>query len=91
MERKMKFEEWVTPDMIIYRTSDEIEYMKQAWDASRDNQQEYQKYEFCRDMECDNLYNQASCVVDDPAGCPLTAKEFHCWLKENGYRIVKDR
>jgi UDP-N-acetyl-D-mannosaminuronic acid transferase (WecB/TagA/CpsF family) len=65
--------------------------MKDAWDASRDNQQEYQKYEFCRDMECDNLYNQASCVVDDPYGCVFTAREFHHWLKENGYRIVKDR
>jgi UDP-N-acetyl-D-mannosaminuronic acid transferase (WecB/TagA/CpsF family) len=67
------------------------EIAEAAWDASRDNQQEYQKYEFCRDMECDNLYNQASCVVDDPYGCVFTAREFHHWLKENGYRIVKDR
>jgi hypothetical protein len=89
MERKMKFEEWVTPDMIIYRTSVEIEYMKEAWQASRENQQEYQKHEFCRAMECENLYNQKSCTIHDPAGCPLTAKEFHCWLKGDGYKIVK--
>jgi hypothetical protein len=85
----MKFEDWVTPDMLIYRTSVEIEYMKEAWEA-RGNQTECNEHEFCRDMECDNLYNQASCVVDDPYGCVFTAKELRHWLKDNGYRIVKD-
>jgi hypothetical protein len=55
--------------------------------ASRENQQEYQKHEFCQDIGC--AYAPPSgCKMDAP-GCVRTAKEFHNWLKENGYRIVR--
>jgi hypothetical protein len=59
------------------------------WQASRENQQEYQKYEFCRATDCVELKNNMKfCELNKT--CSSSAKEFHHWLKENGYRIVKD-
>jgi hypothetical protein len=85
----MKFEDWVTPDMLIYRTSVEIEYMKEAWQASRENQEKYQQHDFCRAVKCENIYNQTSCVVSSTLLCTFSAKEFCAWLKDNGYKVVK--
>jgi hypothetical protein len=62
-------------------------HAKEAWQASRENMQEYGKYEFCRAVECENM--QEKCMVGD-GYCSFTAKELHHWLKENGYRIVRD-
>ena len=46
---------------------------------------EYQKYEFCKDVECTALeYNACNAYV-----CYKTAKHFHRWLEQNGYAIVK--
>jgi hypothetical protein len=46
---------------------------------------EYQKYEFCKDVECTALeYNACNAYV-----CYKTAKHFHKWLKQHGYKIVK--
>jgi hypothetical protein len=84
----MKFEDWVTPDMLFYRTSVEIEYMKEAWEASRENQQEYQKHEFCRSVKCLDFRN-GKCWAQVDEDCLMTAKEFHHWLKENGFKVVK--
>jgi hypothetical protein len=50
--------------------------------------QEYQDYEFCKDVKCRDWLKSANCC------CPITdcnysAKEFHIWLNNNGYKIVK--
>jgi len=64
---------------------------KDAWDASRQNLQEYGKHEFCREIWCEHLYNLKTCAVGQDMHCSFTAKEFHRWLLDNGYRVVKDR
>lgn len=50
--------------------------------------QEYQDYEFCKDVKCRDWLKSANCC------CPITdcnysAKELHSWLNNNGYKIVK--
>ena len=88
----MDFEQWWEKNQV-----DVCSYLliqdraRMIWQASRENQQEYQKYEFCRDVECEHLYNQKKCVVSQDIHCGYTAKEFHHWLKENGYKIAKER
>jgi hypothetical protein len=86
----MGFESWWKENgtnMAMQRIEVVKSLTRAAWQASRDNQQEYQKYGFCRDIGC--AYAPPSgCKMDAP-GCVRTAKEFHHWLKENGYRIVK--
>lgn len=46
---------------------------------------EYQKYEFCKDVECTALEHG----VCNAYVCHKTAKHFHQWLKQNGYKIIK--
>lgn len=47
--------------------------------------EEYKNHEFCKDVECTALeYNTCSPVI-----CHKTAKHFHKWLKQHGYKIVK--
>jgi hypothetical protein len=80
-------------DCIIMDALDSAE--KALKQASRENQQEYQKHEFCRDTECPDLLNvgteRETCLIgDNYPVCCRTAKHFHDWLKENGYRIVRD-
>jgi len=36
---------------------------REIWQASRENQEEYQKHEFCRAVGCSNLYNGKNCVI----------------------------
>lgn len=55
----------------------------------------YIKYEFCRAMECPFLisvtgmhWSQSLCY-QDPENCHHTAKEFHSWLTNNGFAIIK--
>jgi hypothetical protein len=63
---------------------------REIWQASRENQQEYQKYEFCRADACNLLVgNDKEGCAARPEHCKRTAKEFHHWLKENGYWIVR--
>lgn len=50
---------------------------------------EYQKYEFCKAVNCPVIKNQSTCEIGSIM-CIRTAKEFHLWLKDNGYKIVKE-
>jgi hypothetical protein len=61
---------------------------KEAWQASRENQQGYQKHEFCEADACAFADIKDSCPLK-PEDCKRTAKEFHDWLKDNRYKIVK--
>jgi len=51
---------------------------------------EYGKYEFCKDVRCIGLNNNTKKCMTNDSCCPYTAKEFHHWLKENEFKIVKD-
>jgi len=45
---------------------------------------EYQKYEFCKAINCCSFKNKCFNI-----NCIRTAKEFHKWLVANGFKIVK--
>ena len=47
---------------------------------------EYEKYEFCKSVNCYGLHNNKCCVH----GCCHTAKHFHKWLQENNFKIIKE-
>lgn len=47
----------------------------------------YHKHEFCRDVRCPGLAGD-KCNAPT-AFCPLTAKQFHEWLRDNGFEIIK--
>ena len=51
---------------------------------------EYKKYEFCKAVKCCN-FNNNKCDHKGKRNimCNRTAKEFHHYLKENNFRIVK--
>jgi len=51
-------------------------------------QTEYGKYEFCKYMNCGYL-KKSKCELKP--GCCHSARGFHGWLKENGFKIVKNR
>lgn len=53
-----------------------------------DNKREYQKYEFCKAVNCAGLEN-GKCNVPLDGSCIHTAKELHHWLNKNGFQIVK--
>ena len=67
----------------------EVDKLKQCleWLESLQEQPqiEYEKYEFCKSVNCSGLYNK--CCVH---GCYHTAKRFHNWLQENNFKIIKD-
>lgn len=50
--------------------------------------EKYKKYEFCKDIDC-YYYEPSECTTLHPFMCPYSAKQFHKWLKEQGYIIVK--
>lgn len=52
---------------------------------------DYQKYEFCYDSGCLN-FNGVKCDICDRGSnfCTRTAKEFHEWLEDNEFKIVKE-
>jgi len=52
---------------------------------------EYQKYEFCKAVKCPDLM-KGRCILgkDYPSFCVYSAKSFHKWLEENGFKIIKD-
>ena len=57
---------------------------------------EYEKYEFCKAVKCEcfitesiKLHIEEACIFSYPRDCIYTAKEFHKWLKENDFRIIK--
>ena len=53
---------------------------------------EYQKYEFCQDIKCQD-FEKNKCVMGDDyhSFCCFTAKTFQHWLKKNGYKILKEK
>jgi len=48
----------------------------------------YKKYEFCKAIKCPALKDNL--CLTDPEMCMYSAKEFHQWLKENNFKIIKD-
>ena len=55
---------------------------------------EYQKYEFCKAVDCryhypENVFEGENCAATGKKECPYTAKEFHHWLNDSGFEIVK--
>ena len=53
---------------------------------------EYQDHEFCNDILCDAISSHNQCICKEIywKDCIHTAKEFHKWLKDMGYKIIKD-
>ena len=58
---------------------------------------EYQKHEFCKDIKCNQFIPESkkhgiteSCMFSHDSDCIHTAKEFHKWLKENNFKLVKE-
>lgn len=51
-------------------------------------EQEYKKREFCIDVECPVIKNEhRSAICKD--NCQCTAYDFHDWLINNNFKIVK--
>lgn len=58
-------------------------------------QEEYTKYEFCKSIGCSGLTKVEGTIADYECrnysyNCKQTAKSFHHWLKEQGYKLVKE-
>lgn len=52
------------------------------------NDMTYGKYEFCKSVGCTLLLN-GKCNVEYDSHCIYRAKEFHNWMKDNEFKIVK--
>ena len=54
--------------------------------------EEYKDHEFCKSIECCHFSeNGCGCQkYQNYPNCIFTAKDFHKWLKANGYKIVKE-
>lgn len=58
---------------------------------------EYRKFEFCMYMNCPYISRGALLFCDRPrgethgehGGCIKSATEFHDWLKDNGFKLLK--
>ena len=64
---------------------------KQTWKTPYKTKiKKYKKNEFCKKMKCIYL-DENNCVLlnRQMKHCPFTAKEFHKWLKNNDYQIIK--
>jgi len=74
---------------------DDPEEAINIWNTrAKQKQEEYKKYEFCKDVKCTQyeikkrrIEYKMSCEREI-FGCSKTAKEFHEWLKENNYKII---
>lgn len=55
--------------------------------AGHIRKQDYEKYEFCKAINCPLIEYFGKCCI---AGCLYTAKDFHQWLQDSGYKIVKE-
>lgn len=58
--------------------------------TEKSNERPYRKNEFCMAVCCSWLDSITKSCLDKENNCAWTAKEFHKWLKENNYRIVKN-
>lgn len=56
--------------------------------SKKEKSRGYQKHEFCKAVGCMGKSEKNKCNVD-PKRCIHTAKEFHHWLKKNGFKILK--
>ena len=50
----------------------------------------YGKNEFCRAVSCSWLHPNEKTCADKQGNCAYSAKEYHKWLKENGFIICKE-
>ena len=71
----------------------EVDRLKQCveWLESLQEQPQitYEKYEFCRSMNCPEIADKTHCDVF-LHDCLFTAKRFHHWLQENNFKIIKE-
>ena len=49
--------------------------------------EEYKKYEYCKAIGCPCIEYTEQCCI---SGCAYTAKDFHKWIKENNFKVVKE-
>ena len=49
----------------------------------------YEKYEFCRSMNCPEIVDKTHCDVF-LHDCLFTAKRFHQWLQCHNFKIIKE-
>lgn len=49
----------------------------------------YPNYTFCKAVNCPVIKDKFICEIGSIM-CIRTAKEFHCWLTDNGYKIIKE-
>jgi len=67
----------------------------QAMISKQEKQQdetEYQDHEFCESIRCASFKNEKCNWFEpflDDCGCHKSAKRFHKWLNENGFKIVR--
>lgn len=57
------------------------------WKKEDNMSREYKKYEYCKAIGCSGIEYSDKCCT---SGCFYTAKDFHKWLKENNFKIVKE-
>ena len=71
----------------------EVDRLKQCveWLESLQEQPQisYEKYEFCRSMNCPEIANKTHCDVF-LHDCLFTAKRFHQWLQCHNFKIIKE-
>jgi len=55
----------------------------------------YEDKEFCKEVNCAQLHQNTItpehfyCKRSASGGCTKTAKDFHHWLEENGFMLLK--
>ena len=71
----------------------EVDRLKQCiqWLESLQEQPQisYEKYEFCRSMNCPEIADKTHCDVF-LHDCLFTAKRFHQWLQCHNFKIIKE-
>lgn len=71
----------------------EVDRLKQCveWIENLQEQPQiaYEKYEFCRSMNCPEIADKTHCDVF-LHDCLFTAKRFHQWLQCHNFKIIKE-
>ena len=72
----------------------EVDRLKQCveWLESLQEQPQiaYEKYEFCRSMNCPEIADKTHCDVF-LHDCLFTAKRFHQWLQCHNFKIIREK
>ena len=72
----------------------EVDRLKQCveWIENLQGQPQiaYEKYEFCRSMNCPEIADKTHCDVF-LHDCLFTAKRFHQWLQCHNFKIIKEK